>query len=399
VTEKALSGVKVLDLTHYIAGPYCTKLLADYGAEVIKVERPGLGDGARRIGPFFGDDPHPEKSGLYLYLNTNKLGVTLNLKSEAGIRIFEGLVKDADILVENFSPGVMPSLGLDYETLEKINSRLIMTSISNFGQTGPYRDYKATEIVADAMGGWMSIIGDPEREPLKPGGRQAQYIAGLFGAVGTMTAFYGQEVTGVGQHIDISIMEAVLYIQMNIATTYAYSGTITKRLGNLVLPVPGMILPCKDGYIGVIAVTAQQWQSLCDFMGMPELKDDPRFLTSIDRAEHVDELEAIILPWLVEHEAEELFREAQKRRIPFAVPASSKMLLESRHLKEREYFVEVEHPLTGKVRYPGAQVKMGDLPYELKRAPLIGEHNEEVYCQRLGYTRDDLVKMREQGIV
>ena len=399
MVEQALSGIKVLDLTHYIAGPYCTKLLADYGAEVTKIERPGIGDGARRIGPFYKDVPHPEKSGLFLYLNTNKLGSTLNLKSDTGVKIFKELVKDSDILVENFSPRVMPGLGLDYENLEKINPRLVMTSISNFGQSGPYRDYKATEIVADAMGGWIAIIGDPEREPLKPGGYQAHFVAGLFGAVATMTTSYCQERTGIGQHVDVSIMDAVLYIQMNITSMYSYNEQIRKRIGNLVWPPPGSILPCKDGYIGAIAVTTRQWETLCHWMGMPELIDDPRFLTPVERTEHIDELNAILLSWLIEHEQEELFREAQKRRIPFAIPASTKMLLESQHLKERGYFVEVDHPATGKVCYPGAQFKMGDLPYELKRAPLLGEHNEKVYCNRLGYTKDDLIKLTEQGVI
>lgn len=397
--EKALTGVKVLDLTHYVAGPYCTKLLADYGAEVIKIERTGIGDGARRLGPFYGDTPHPEKSGLFLYLNTNKLGITLNLKSEGGIGIFRELIKEADVLVENFRPGVMSSLGLGYEALEKLNPRLVMTSISNFGQTGPYRDYKATEIVSDAMGGWLSIIGDPGRDPLKPGGRQAQFVSGLFGAIGTMTAFYYQQGSGIGQHIDISIMEAVLYIQMNLTSYYTYNGMIRKRIGNRVLPLPGAILPCRDGYVGAIAVTTSQWETLCDWMGMPGLKEDPRFVTGADRAKNVDELEAIIISWLREHDQEELVREGQRRRLPFAAPASARMLLESAHLNARGYFVEVDHPATGKVRYPGAQVRMGDLPYKLKRAPLLGEHNEEIYCRRLGYTRDDLVRMREQGII
>ncbi len=397
--EQALAGVKVLDLTHYIAGPYCTKMLADYGAEVTKIERPGIGDGARRMGPFFGDDPHLEKSGLFLYLNTNKRGITLNLKSEAGVNILRELVKDSDILVENFSPRVMPGLGLDYESLEKINPHLVMTSISNFGQSGPYRDYKATEIVADAMGGWMGIIGHPDREPLKPGGNQSQFVTGLFGGIGTMTAFYGQEMTGIGQHVDISIMDAVVYIQMNITQYYSYHERITKRIGNIVLPAPGSILPCQDGYVGAIAVTAQQWQTLCHWMGMPELIEDPRFLTGSHRAQNLDELNAILIPWLVEHGEDELLREAQKRRIPFGVPASAERLLSSQHLKERGYFVEVDHPVTGKVRYPGAQSRMGDLPYELKRAPLLGEHNEEVYCNRLSYSKSDLVRLREQGVI
>ncbi|MEE9436786.1 MAG: CoA transferase [Candidatus Adiutricales bacterium] len=399
MTDKALSGIRVLDLTHYIAGPYCTKLLADYGAEVIKIERPGIGDGSRQLGPFYGDDPNPEKSGFFLYLNTNKMGITLNLKSKAGLKIFKELARDTDILVENFSPGVMGRLGLDYESLEKINPHLVMTSISNFGQSGPYRDFKSSELVADAMGGWMTVIGDPERNPLKPGGSQAQFVGGLFGAVGTMTAFFSREEKGIGQHVDISLMEAVLYIQMNITSTYSYHEHITKRAGNFVWPPPGSILPCRDGYIGVIAVTTSQWEALCDWMERPDMKEDPNFLTSVDRTENYDLLMANLIPWLAEHDAEELFREGQKRRIPFAIPTSSEMLLASPHLKERGYFVEVDHPVTGKVIYPGAQVKMGDLPYELKPAPLLGEHNEEIYGDRLGYSKEGLVKLREQGVI
>ena len=397
--EKAMAGVKVLDLTHYVAGPYCTKVMADYGADVIKVERPGSGDGARRMGPFVGDIPHSEKSGLFLYLNTNKRGITLNLKSEAGRGIFRELVRDADVLVENFSPGVMPALGLDYESLEKTNPGLVMTSISNFGQTGPYRDYKATELVLDGIGGWSAIIGHPDREPLKPGGYQAQFVAGQFAAIGAVTAFFGQELTGTGQHLDVSIMDAVLYIQMNITSMFSYNAMIRKRAGNRVWPPPGSILPCKDGYIGAIAVTTQQWETLCHWMEMPELMEDPRFLTAAHRGENADDLDAVLISWLMDHEEDELLREGQKRRLPFAVPASTKRLLESAHLRERAYFVEVDHPVAGKIEYPGAQFKLGDLPYGLRPAPLLGEHNEEVLCGRLGYSKRDLVTLREQGAI
>ena len=397
--DRVLSGVKVLDLTHHIAGPYCTKMLADYGAEVIKVERPGDGDAARRLPPFFHDDPYPEKSGFFLYLNTNKKGITLNLKSDAGKDIFRRLLKDCDVLVENFSPRVMPSLGLDYETLAKLNPRLVMTSISNFGQTGPYRDFKATEIVEDAMGGWSTIIGHPDREPLKPGGYQSQFVAGLFGAIATITAHFGAAMSGVGQHIDLSIMDAVLYIQMFPTSAYAYDKVIRKRYGNRVGPFPSGILPCKDGYIGAITVTAEKWPVLCEWMGMPELINDPRFLTAADRALNIDDLDATMISWLIEHEQEELFREGQRRRLPFGIPASAKQLLESPHLNARGYFVPVDHPFTGEVKYPGAQVRFEGTPYELKPAPLLAEHNEEIYRGRLGFSKEDLVRLRQMGVV
>ena len=399
MSEKALSGVKVLDLTHHIAGPYSTKLLADYGADVLKIERPGMGDPTRHIGPFYKDEPHYEKSGFFLYLNTNKKGITLNLKSPLGIQIFKELVKDVDILVENFSPGVMERFDLDYKKLEKINPGLVMTSISNFGQTGQYRDYQSSEIIADAMGGWMGVIGDPEREPLKPGGSQAQFVGGLFGAIGTMTAFHCRELTGIGQHVDISLMEAVLYIQMNITSIYSYFEQITKRLGNFVWPPPGSILPCRDGYIGAFAITTGQWETLCDWMEKPELKEDPNLCTVIDRTDNIDLLNAHLVEWLMDHDQEELFREAQKRKLPFGIPVNSKMILASNHLNERNYFIEIDHPATGNVKYPGAQIKMGDLPYELKRSPLLGEHNKEIYCNSLNYSEEDLIRLFEQGVI
>jgi crotonobetainyl-CoA:carnitine CoA-transferase CaiB-like acyl-CoA transferase len=396
--QPVLAGVRVLDLTQYIAGPYCTKMLADYGAEVIKIEKPG-GEPGRRLQPFFQDDPHPEGSGFFLYLNTSKKGVTLNLKTETGKDIFRRLLKDADILVENFSPHVMPSLGLDYETLAKLNPRLVMTSISNFGQVGPYRDFKATEIVLDGMGGWSMIIGDPAREPLKPGGYQSQFVSGLFGAFASVTGYYGAAMSGIGQQIDLSIMDAVMFIQMNLTSQYTYDQAIRKRYGNRVGPFPSGILPCRDGYIGAITVTADKWPVLCDWMGMPELVTDPRFDTPANRALNIDELDAVMISWLIQHDQEELFREGQKRRLPFGKPCSTEMLVNSPHLKERGYFVDIDHPTTGPVKYPGAQVKFGDIPYQPRRAPLLGEHNEEIYCGRLGLSRTDLVRLREQGVI
>ena len=397
--DNVLTGIKVLDLTHYIAGPYCTKMLADYGADVIKIEKPGNGDGARRLPPFYRDDPHPEKSGFFLYLNTGKKGITLNLKTEAGRNIFRLLVKESDILVENFHPRVLPGLGLDYGNLEKINPALVMVSISNFGQTGPYRDFKATELISDAMGGWSSIIGHADREPLKPGGSQAQFVSGLFGSIAAVSAFYGRQMSGAGQHVDLSIMDAVLYIQMNITSRYAYDGVVTKRSGNRVEPYPGGIYPCKDGYIGAITVTQEKWVELCNWMGRPELADDPRFRTGEARAANINDLDAIIVSWLKDHTEEELLIEGQKRRLPFGIPLSAEKLLASRHLNERGYYADVDHPWTGAIRYPGAQIQMGDLTYTLKRAPLLGEHNGEIYGSLLGFGANDLETMKNQGVI
>ncbi len=404
--EQALSDVKVLDLTWHIAGPYCTKLLAGYGAEVIKVERPGEGDPTRRMGPFFKDDPHPEKSGLFLHLNTNKKGITLNLKSATGEKILKALVSDADILVESFSPRVMPSLGLDYQTLEQINPKLVMVSISNFGQSGPYRDFRASEIVEYAMGGEMYSTGTADREPLKLGGNVTQYQAGTVAAVATMGALYGAECQEVGQHVDVSIMETqagstdrrIIYL-----LGYACAGVLTTRWpppreAVRMMILPQGVYPCKDGFINTLSLP-QWWPRYLEAMGMPELKDDPRF-QNIFSAEAGMEFDAIWYSWLADHTREELFEIFREARIASAPVNSPEDLLEYAHLKERQYFTEIDHPETGKVTYPGAPFKMTETPCQaIHPAPLLGQHNEEIYCKLLGYSREELVKLRESGVI
>ncbi len=406
MSEQALSDVKVLDLTWHISGPYCTKLLADYGAEVIKVEKPGEGDPARRMGPFFKDDPHPEKSGLFLHLNTNKKGITLNLKSAKGKKILKELVKDADILVESFRPHVMPSLGLDYETLEQINPKLLMTSISSFGQTGPYRDFKASEIVEYAMGGEMYSTGTAGREPLKLGGIVTQYQAGTVAAVSIMGGLFSAQSQGVGQHIDVSIMETqagstdrrIIYL-----LAYACAGVITTRWpppreAVRMMILPQGVYPCKDGFVNTLSLP-QWWPRYLEAMEMPELKDDPRF-QNIFSAEAGMEFDAIWYSWLADHTKDELFEIFRRVNIASAPVNSPEDILGNPHLKAREYFTEIDHPETGKVTYPGAPIHMMETPPKTRYpAPLLGQHNKDIYCDRLGYTREDLVKLRESGII
>ncbi len=395
--EQALTGIKVLDFTHCIAGAYCTKLLADYGAEVIKIEKPGEGDPARRIGPFPGDEPDREKGGLFNYLNANKKGITLDVKTDTGVMLFKKLVEKTDVLIENFAPRVMPGLGLDYQALEKVNPGLVMTSISNFGQNGPYKDYKGYDIVAQAMGGWMFSGGSPDREPLKPGGSLADYIGGLSGAVATMTAVCFRNQTGTGQHVDVSIQESIISTNPYMLVAYSYMGEPMPRSGS---PFPFTILRCKDGYIGVNILTQSQWELLCQFMGMPELIEDPRYVDGRSRSEHSEEITATPRPWLLQKGREELFYDGQAWRIPFCMIPTVDELLELPQHKERKYFIEVDYPKTGKVTQPGAPFKMSETPWQIKRsAPLLGEHNEEVYLEYLGYGKEDLIRLVEGGII
>jgi crotonobetainyl-CoA:carnitine CoA-transferase CaiB-like acyl-CoA transferase len=400
MADQPLSGAKVLDLTWYIAGPYCTKLLADQGADVLKIERPGEGDPARKIGPFLGDDPHPEKSGLFLYLNTSKRSITLNLKTEAGKKVFKELAREADAVVESFRPGAMAELGLDYETLEKLNPKLVMVSISNFGQSGPYRDFKAAHIIEDAMAGWMYLLGEPDREPLQVGGWFTHYAAGLCAAVATTAALYYQRDTGQGQYVDLSMMEAMIPLQTFNTVMHSYLGWSRVRVGNVFVFGFGYIPPVQDGYLGVNAYTNPQWEELCRFVGMPELLEEPKYKTIFGRREYAREITERIDPWFRDKKKEETFHAAQERRIPFGLIPTTEDLVNLPQLQAREWFVEVEHPVTGKVTYPGAPFKTSETPWRVRHgAPLLGEHNWEVYGKQLGYSREDMVRLKERGVI
>ncbi|MBI4497376.1 MAG: CoA transferase [Chloroflexi bacterium] len=388
----ALAGVVVLDLTTYYAGPYCTKLLAALGAEVIKIERPGLGDGARRLGPFPGDLPHPEKSGTFLYLNTGKQGITLNLKSATGQELFKQLVREATIVVENFAPRVLPGLGLGYEVLEQINSALVLTSISNFGQTGPYRDYRGAEITFMALGGLMYQTGEPDREPLKLPGAVAQYAAGFAAFSATLGALYYAEATGTGQHVDVSLMETIASSHIQGLSEYDYVGTIRGR------GYAQAHYPCQDGFVA-FSVQPHLWPRLCQLIGRPELVEDPRFRTWQARRQHADELDMYILPWVVERTREQVYHEAQAAGVPCSFMATMADLEASPQYRARGFFSAIEHPVAGSFPYPGIPFQLGEAPYNLGRAPLLGEHNAAVYGERLGYSREALARLQAQGVV
>ncbi len=398
MTEGALAGIKVLDLGRYIAGPFCAKLLGGLGAEVIKVEYPLGGDPARKFPPFPNDQPDLEKSGLFLYLNTNKKSITLDFKSTTGKIILKDLICWADILIENFSPGVMSRLGFDYESVEKINPRLTFVSISNFGQTGPYRDLKATDIVEYALGGLLFLSGDPDREPIKHVGSQAQYQAGLNGFVAAMAGVYMAEETGVGQHADISMMEVINSIDEYGLITWEYQKQVYQRRGNIGGMHPWGMFPCKDGFIGIIVSGASNWARFIEMIGLPELADE-KFLTSKSRIDHRDELDAILIPWLMEYTKEELYHMGQAQGLPFSYPRTVKDLIDSPQCNSRGFWVDLDHPKVGQLKYPGAPGIMSVTPYQMERAPTLGENNEEIYSGTLGLKRNELVRLSACGII
>jgi len=386
----------VLDLSENISGPYSTKLLADYGAEVIKVEKPPLGDYSRRAGPFPNDQPDLEGSGLFLFLNTSKKSITLNLESEGGAQIFRRLVEGADILLENFRPGMMASLGLDYESLAQLNPALIMTSISCFGQWGPYRDWDCSDIIAQAMGGLMGLTGEADRAPLKLPLSQAEFQAGLNAAVATLSALYFRDETGVGQQIDVSLQEAVASILESAVTMYHYSGFIRGRMGSRHhLQCPSKVMPARDHYIHV--QSGANWDHFSTFLETPQLME-PRF-ASILRYHYADEVEGLIQPRLEKHDGHEIFTAAQEWRIPFALVLGIDELPRDPQYEARDFFQEIDHPIAGRLIYPGAPFRMSQTPSDVRRAPLLGEHNEEVYGQMLDLSTRDLARLRENGVI
>ncbi len=397
-----LEGLKVLDLTHYVAGPYATRLMAAQGAEIIKMERPGTGDPSRRIGPFSGDVPNAEKSALFLYLNTGKKSITLNLKNGASKPIVRRLLEWADVLVENFRPGVMSRLGLDYESVSDVDSGLVMTSISNFGQTGPYRDYGAREINLYAMGGLMYITGDPEREPLHMAARLAQYGAGQNAFAGTMGALLHRDISGTGQHVDVAISEYLATILENALSQYSYTGSNFRRTGNRGYGRAAWgPYPCRDGYVGVIAGPDHKWPEMAELMGIAELSEE-RFDDRAGRGQNADELDALMLPWLMQHDRHEIFERAQHRGLAFAYVATPEDILGWEHLRARDFFAEVKHPEAGVLEHPTLPWRIGgdgeDIS-DLSPAPTLGQHNGDVYCGMLGYDKADVVRLREMGII
>lgn len=410
--EGALTGLKILDFTHYVAGPYCTKLLADYGADVIKVERPPDGDGSRRMGPYPGDEPHPEKSAQFLHLNTNKRGIVVDLKRSGAAGIVERLATWADIVVENYRPGVADRLGIGYERLSSVNPAIVYTSISNFGQTGPYRDYRGSEIVFYGMGGEMHSTGLADREPLKLGGNVGLYQAGAVAAVATMGAalagsfWTDDDADGViGQHIDVSILETQLGSvdrRQSALLAYQYTGELSHRPASGGSGgYPNAVYPCSDGYFQINGSRMYFPRAVSMLGDPPELTTerwkDP---SSQGNAEMQQEFESEhFLPWILERTKAEAWSAAQENRV-LSGPINTMADLDvDPSFNARGVFVEGEHPIAGRMRYPGRPFIMNGSPWGLGRtAPLLGQHTVEVLSE-LGFSGEDISRFRSAEVI
>lgn len=400
---KALEGFKVLEWCHSVAGAYCGKLLADLGADLIKVEKPLVGDEARRRGPFLHDQPHPERSGLFLYLNTNKLGITLNIEHPRGRMTFRELIKGVDSLVEDNPPHLMEELGLSYKTLKEINPRLIMVSITPFGHTGSYKDYKAYPLNCCHGGGegYLLVGGrrNLDRPPVKTGGFATEYECGIFAGVATLVALYSTGRTGMGQHIDISKQECVMHMNKPYIARYGNEGVVESRATQG--PAAGNVTEaCQDGWVQLLVTEEHHWQALADLMGNPSWTQEEWCQTAFGRTQHRREFNQRIKEWVRGQTKEEFYHKGQAKGIATAIVATAKDVVNSEQMKARQFFVQIDHPRAGKLNYPSAPYKFSKTPWKVRRsAPLLGEHNEDVYCQRFGYSREELVKLRQYGVI
>ncbi len=392
-----LEKIKVLDLTQVMAGPFCCQILADMGADVTKVEPPGTGDQARQAMGFKlkGDD-----TAAFLAVNRNKKSVTLNLKEDEAREVFYKLVQEADVLVENFRPGVTKKLGIDYETLKEMNPRLIYASISGFGQTGPYAMRAGYDLIAQGMSGVMSVTGEPGGPPAKCGIPIGDLSAGLFCAFGVLTAYIAREETGEGQYVDTSLFEGALALSIWETAELWSTGRIPQPFGSAHrLTAPYQALETADGYINVGANNQRLWSRLCNALGREELIEDERFATNPDRmenrAELVEELERSTREKSTDEWIEILFEAG----FPAGPIYNYEQVFEDPHTLAREMMVEMDHPVEGKVKGLGIPVKLSETPGRIRRAaPLLGEHTEETLA-RLGYSEEEIADLRERNVI
>ncbi len=415
MTYNLLEGLRVLELGDFISAPYCGKLLADMGAEVIKIEPPSTGDWARQYGPFLQDDPHPERSGIFLYLNANKRGVTMDLRTPTGRALLSGLADRSDVLVHNFHPTEMDALGLNYDALSQSNPRLVMASITPFGLTGPNRDYKAYDINLAAGGGICQGLGSADRQPLTFGAPQVGYFAGMAAASSIMMCLLAMEPfdpqssregvpgeAGRGQHIDVAEMETMAGVYTGPEALMAvYQWRVTSRTGHHAMdfPYPNCILRCKDGYIFVGSPEGRQWRKLLEIMGDPQWAKDPRFANRTDMNNlYADEVDGYMEAWLANYTKAELLELALQHQIPLAPVRGYDEVRHDPSLSSM--FEEIDRADTGPLPFPGPPYELPALPREAAApAPLLGEHNPEVYCRMLGYTKEQLVKLYQTGII
>jgi crotonobetainyl-CoA:carnitine CoA-transferase CaiB-like acyl-CoA transferase len=403
MSRGALDGIHAVELGHGVSAPYCAKLFADYGADVVKVESVA-GDVTRTWGPFPGDVPHPEKSGLFFFLNTNKRGVCIDVEAEAGRDVLRRLLERADVLIENLLPPRAATLGLDYATLRSINPNLVVISITPFGQTGPYSRWNGYDLNAYHLtGASHRYCGRPGEPPLEHGTFAADFYGAMTGATWGLAAVYGRELVGGGQQVDVSCAEAIAatFVGGQNIGALAQDGKWERRTGvGMPLGAPATILPCKDGHVWMLALEPGQWNGLVKAMGNPEWADVDMFQDMFSRAQNSDVIYPLLEEWTMQHGKFELMEMCQAAGCPVTAVFTVAEAAEHEHLATREYLVDIEHPVLGKVRDLGAPFKLpASRGGPSRPAPLLGQHTGEVLRERLGLDDTAVDRLRAEGAV
>lgn len=392
--KKALEGIKVIDLTSALNGPFCTMILADYGAEVLKIE-PVNGEQCRTWGPL---DEKSGESGFFCYVNRNKKGATLNLKSEKGKELFFKLVKDADVLVENYKGGVTERLGIDYETVRKINPTIIYASGSGFGQYGPLKTRPCYDVVAQAMGGMAELTGFPDSIPTKVGPSIADHVAGIYLAVGVLTALVHRERTGEGQQVDVAMLDTIFSLLENSLVKYTMGGYIPTRNGNIDPSIsPFDLFECKDGFIAIGVGNDRLFDTFCHTIGHTELLEDPRYATNDLRCQNYQpDLQNVIRDWSKDYTKGEIEKIMDEAGIPCGPVLNVKEAIEHPQIQARDMMVHCEHPTAGDLYFQGCVMKLSETPGSVDfPSPLLGQHNQEIF----GITAEEEEKLKAEGVL
>ena len=395
--EGPLSGVRVLDFTRVLAGPFCTMLLADLGADVIKVERPGRGDDTRTFPPFAG-----KESAYFININRNKRSIVINLKHPKGRELALELAKKSDVIVENFRPGTMEKLGLSYEDVKKVNPRIIYASISGFGQYGPYRDRPGYDLIGQAMGGIMSITGWPFSPPTRTGTAIADILAALFCCVGILSALRARDKTGEGRRIDVSLVDSVMSACEAYVEMYLVEGKVPTRIGNRYEFIyPYDTFEAKDGWIAIGIGNEEMWARFCKATNMMWMLEDPKFSTNEARLENHAEVKRVVEDWTRNKTVKEILDILLKYEIPCGPVYSMDEVCNDPHIaKAREMVVEIDQPNVGKMRIVGCPIKMTPTGASIRRpAPLLGQHTDEILKEVLGLSNEEIKRLREENVI
>jgi len=400
----ALKDIRIVDITRAMAGPYCTMMLGDFGADVIKVERPGSGDESRGWGPpFVGDayGPYPGESAYFLSANRNKRSLTVNLKDPAGLVIIQKLVQISDVFIENFRTGVLDKMGLGFEELKESNPGLIYCSVSGYGRTGPYKERPGYDAIIQAEGGMMSITGPKEGPPSRVGIPIIDITSGMFASSAILAALLERSESGQGQHIDVSLLDTQTALLANVASNFLVGGEPPKRVGNAhpnIAPYEPFLAKDKGFVLG--AANQRQWEKLCDTLLHPDLKTDPRFLTNQDRVKNRAALIEVLNDIFKEKDAQDWLDQIQAAGLPCGPINTVPEVFQHPQREERELVQEAQHSSAGKVPLTGFPYKFSRTPAETHHPPpLLGEHNREILVDLLGYSQKEMDQMGEKGVI